>query len=148
MHLHKGIHKRDDSRGTKGIPTGFTKGITNGFTKGFTARINKRIHKRIHQGIHNSESTRTTAVQQLDTSDNNGSTRFFYTFSWRLSLFIYSTFNIIDTLSASGQPLTLVSIPGPQDAAGDHVARGGLFHPTGTLRRIVEPQLKIRSCAA
>ena len=88
-------------------------------------------------------------LQQLDTSDNNGSTSFFfYTFSWRLSLFIYSTFNIIDTLSASGQPLTLVSIPGPQDAAGDHAARGGLFHPTGTLRRIVEPQLKFRSCAA
>ena len=36
-----------------------------------------------------------------------------------------SNFNLCSTLSASGQPLTPVSMPAPQDAADDHAARGG-----------------------
>ena len=36
-----------------------------------------------------------------------------------------NNFNLCSTLSASGQPLTPVSMPAPQDAADDHAARGG-----------------------
>ena len=57
--------------------------------------------------------------------------------------FAYCNFNICGTLRASGQPLTPVSIPGGQDAADDHAARGGLFPPTGPLRRIQEPRLNV-----
>ena len=87
----------------------------------------------------NSWTTRTTAGQQRDNPDHSETTR---TFS--ILLYAYSNFNICSTLRASGQPLTPVSIPSGQDAAGDHAARGGPFPPDGPAPQDTGTKAQIR----
>ena len=95
--------------------------------------------------------------QQRDNPDNSGTTAghtgqqrghpdFFYSFYFPLIIyfFVYSNFNICGTLRASGQPLTPVSIPSGQDAAGDHAARGGPFPPDGPAPQDTGTKAQIR----